>query len=93
MSGQAADRRILSEHYSTAQGGPWGADPDLATSPIPPPGWSTITFCEIVMRNGVTVTGVSVCESEGFDADKARAIARQDAVSKLPSLEAGCDHN
>lgn len=43
-----------------------------------------LTFCVLVLRNGFTVTGESVCVSpENFDAETGRKIARQNAVAKI----------
>lgn len=43
-----------------------------------------LTFCVLVLRNGFTVTGESVCVSpESFDAETGRKIARQNAVAKI----------
>ena len=43
-----------------------------------------LTFCVLVLKNGFTVTGESVCASpENFDADVGRKIARQNAVQKV----------
>ncbi len=43
-----------------------------------------ITFCVLVLRNGFTVTGESVCASpENVDAELGREVARQHAVSKI----------
>ncbi len=45
---------------------------------------SLLTFCVLVLRNGFTVTGESVCASpENFDAELGRKIARQNAVAKV----------
>lgn len=43
-----------------------------------------LTFCVLLLRNGSTVTGESVCASpENFDAELGRKIARQNAVQKI----------
>ena len=43
-----------------------------------------LTFCVLVLRNGLPVTGESVCASpENFDAEFGRKIARQNAISKV----------
>ena len=43
-----------------------------------------LTFCVLVLRNGVFVTGESACAStENFDAEIGRKIARQNAVQKI----------
>ena len=42
-----------------------------------------LTICVLVLKNGFTVTGESVClQPEYFDADVEREAARQDAVQK-----------
>ena len=47
-----------------------------------------LTFCVLVMQNGFTVTGESTCaDSENFDAEIGRRIAREDAVRKVWALE------
>ena len=77
------EAEIASEFYFTAtqalvgetRGPEWQATPrelDL------------LTFCVIVLRNGLTVTGESACASpENFDAEIGRKIARQNAVGKV----------
>ena len=43
-----------------------------------------LTFCVLMLRNGLPVTGESVCASpENFDAELGRKIARQNAISKV----------
>jgi hypothetical protein len=43
-----------------------------------------LTFCVLVLRNGFTVTGESVCVNpENFDAELECKIAREEAVNKL----------
>lgn len=43
-----------------------------------------LTFCVLVLKNGYTVTGESVCASpENFDVELGRKIARQNAVNKV----------
>ena len=84
---------IASEHYFTAADGVAGAftnaqvaqgrgvHPDeigqLKTE------LCLLTFCVLVLRNGFTATGESVCASpENFDAEVGRKIARQNAINK-----------
>ena len=52
------------------------------------PSLALLTFCVLVLKNGFTVTGESVCASpENFDAEVGRKIARknarQNAVQKI----------
>ena len=43
-----------------------------------------LTFCVLVLRNGLTVTGESACVSpENFNPEIGRKIARQHAIDKL----------
>lgn len=43
-----------------------------------------LTFCVLVLRNGITVTGQSACVSAAnFDAEIGRKVARQDALRQL----------
>lgn len=89
---------IASEHYFTAQHGVDGAfakmelhqrhyDTDTLTQAAPAPPFqalSLLTFCVLVLRNGLTVTGESACASpENFDAEIGRKIARQNAEQKI----------
>ncbi|XUA20703.1 Gp49 family protein [Citrobacter sp. OP27] len=47
-----------------------------------------LTFCVLVLKNGFTVTGESACaNSENFDEEIGRKIARQNAVNKIWILE------
>ena len=49
-----------------------------------PEGLRLLTFCVLVLQNGFTVTGESVCASpENFDAEIGRKIARENAVKKI----------
>ena len=48
----------------------------------------TMTFCVLVLRNGFTVTGESVCASkENFDAEIGMKIARSNACEEIWKLE------
>ena len=48
------------------------------------PRMALLTFCVLVLRNGITVTGQSACVSpENFDADIGKKIARQNAIEQL----------
>ena len=85
------DSNISSESYFTAADGVTGASigkpgagllPECVTAPGFP--LSLLTFCVLVLRNGLTVTGESACASPGnFDAEIGRKIARANAVQKL----------
>lgn len=47
-----------------------------------------LTFCVLVLENGLIVTGESACASpENFDPEIGRKIARQNAVAKIWPLE------
>jgi hypothetical protein len=81
---------IASEHYFTAADGymanpccdPYGNF--VSTSLPAPPALELLTFCVLVLNNGFTVTGESVCASpENFDAEIGRKIARADAANKI----------
>jgi len=51
------------------------------------PALNLLTFCVLVLRNGFTVTGESVCASpENFDVGIGRKIARKKAIDKVLSL-------
>ena len=86
------EAEIASEHYFTAWDGRLGAlahdayvgreRPQKADADLLP--LSLLTFCVLVLRNGFTVTGESVCASpENFDAEIGRRIACQNAVGKV----------
>lgn len=78
---------IVSEHYFTADDGAQGAfnKVDRNFGGIPTPAsLALLTFCVLVLRNGLTVTGESACVSpESFNADIGRKIARENAVQKV----------
>lgn len=45
---------------------------------------SRLTFCVLVLKNGITVTDQSACVSpKNFDVDIGRKVARQNAVAQL----------
>lgn len=49
---------------------------------------TTLTVCCLTLRNGFYVTGESACASpENFDAELGRKIARENARSKIWTLE------
>lgn len=86
------EAEIASEHYFTAWDGRLGAlahdayvgreRPQNGDADLLP--LSRLTFCVLVLRNGFTVTGESVCASPAnFDAEIGRRIACQNAVGKV----------
>ena len=51
------------------------------------PALGLLTFCVLVLKNGIPVTGESACASpENFDAELGRKRARQNAVAKIRPL-------
>ena len=74
------EANIISEHYFTASHGVIGSGGEVKFgSPL-----LLLTFCVLVLRNGFTVTGESVCASpENFDAELGCKISRQNAVQKI----------
>jgi len=86
---------IASEHYFTAGDGYCGAltiTPEFAADNVngsmaivaPPEALDLLTFCVLILRNGLTVTGESACAiPENFDAEIGRKIARANAVQKI----------
>ena len=78
---QDIERAITSEHYFTA-----GQAVEQQTAPHEqiPTSLYLLTFCVLTLRNGFTVTGESACaDSENFDVQIGRAIARENAVQKI----------
>ena len=97
------EANIANEHYFTAGEGVIGAfvagqfgarDDDtvvvrraFASPEVLNQSLNLLTFCVLVLRNGFTVTGESVCASpENFDAEAGRKIARENAVNKIRPL-------
>jgi hypothetical protein len=84
------EANIISEYYFTGADGVNGAraiqrnhQSDLDSTDLPD-GLRTTTFCVIVLRNGMTVTGVSGCISpENFDVEVGCTRARQRAVDSI----------
>lgn len=80
------EANIASEHYFTASEAV-GMPPVEGVDFVPPREvhpLDLLTFCVLVLRNGFTMTGESVCVSpENFDAELGRKIARQNAVQKI----------
>ena len=90
------EAEIASEHYFTAIDGVCGQawnDPDKqrwdnyvdqARESGYPETLSLLTFCVLVLKNGIKTVGYSACVSaENFDADIGRKIARKNAVEQL----------
>lgn len=83
------EAEIASEHYFTGAdgvvGAEYNAEPRHTMGVVPPPQTlSLLTFCVLVLKNGIKVTGESACVSpENFDAEIGRRIARENAVQKL----------
>lgn len=75
------EANIVSEWYITAADGVNGAEGVACDREC---SLALLTFCVLVLRNGFTVTGESVCAGpENFDAELGRKIARQNAVQKI----------
>lgn len=83
------EAEIASEVYFTAAEGVRGRDHDaeiavINASPKMHDRLMCLTFCVLVLKNGITVTGQSDCVSpENFDAEIDRKIARKNAVEQL----------
>lgn len=82
------EANISSEYYFTAENGIIGKIETRGSVPYCyESSLGMLTFCVLVLRNGFTVTGESVCVStKNFDAELGRKIAREKAVSKIWSL-------
>lgn len=84
---------IASEHYFTAADGAGRLSEtatDVGANGLIPQSLHLLTFCVLVLKNGLTVTGESACASpENFDAEVGRKIARRNAVAKTWPLM-GC---
>lgn len=84
---------IKEVHYFTALQGSRCAMMDYSVEPPPfeapqpeplNPASGLLTFCVLVLQNGFTVTGKSVCASpENFDAEAGRIAARRNAENKI----------
>ena len=74
------EANIASEHYFTAGDAAYpGEVVGSAYAKL-----QLLTFCVLVLRNGLIVTGESACASpENFDAELGRKIARQNAVARF----------
>ena len=78
------DENISSEHYFTAGDGIAGVCIRQARTLHSPTALELLTFCVLVLKNGLTVTGESACASpENFNAEIGKKIARQNAVAKI----------
>lgn len=83
------EAEIASEHYFTAAEGVFGAAYLESNPPFVPPAdtpetLSLLTFCVLVLKNGIKLVGESACVSaENFDAEFGRRLAREDALRKL----------
>lgn len=74
---------IASEHYFTAMDGAIASESLAVDDDRSADALSRMTFCVLVMINGFTVTGESVCVSAAnFDAELGRKVARQNAIDK-----------
>lgn len=87
------EAEIASEHYFTGAQGDAKAMEDAAfhngaldgaqMRPIPQT-LHLLTFCVLVLKNGIRTVGYSACVSaENFNADIGKKIARQNAVEQL----------
>lgn len=83
------EANIIAETFFTAAEGGIGAyrthnDVYQGLGEIHHDALGLLTFCVLVLKNGFTVTGESYCfNHEGFDEERGRKIARQNAVSKI----------
>lgn len=86
------EAEIASEHFFTAFDGALGAlsasdersEAVAAVALALPPTLHLLTFCVLVLRNGIKVTGESACVSAAnFDAQVGRNLARANAISKM----------
>lgn len=82
------EANIASEHYFTAADGVRGAllssSPELGIEIAEDDPRSLLTFCVLILRNGLTCVGTSACASpENFDAQIGRQIARQKALDDV----------
>lgn len=83
------EAEIASEHFFTGFDGALGAlsdtdaDPVLAATKLPQT-LHLLTFCVLVLRNGIKVVGESACVSQAnFDAEIGRQLARANAIGKM----------
>lgn len=82
------DAVILNEHFFTARQAVNANGTGDEVSKNEHKSLSLLTFCILVLKNGMVVTGESACASpENFDAEIGRKIARENARSKVWQLE------
>lgn len=73
---------IVSAHYFKASDGAKSGGDVIAERC--PAALDLLTFCVLILKNGFTVTGESVCASpENFDAEIGRKIALENAMQKV----------
>ena len=86
------EAEIASEHFFTGFDGALGAlsNTDNATVDAVSAAMSLpqtlhlLTFCVLVLRNGIKVVGESACVSQAnFDAEIGRQLARANAIGKM----------
>jgi len=84
------EAEVASEHYFTALDGVLGAvyegtaaDSNRDDAELPAT-LGLLTFCVLVLRNGIKVSGESACVSAAnFDAEIGRQLARANAIGKM----------
>lgn len=78
------EANIVAETYFTAHDGTTGVSVNHKVGVPAHESFKLLTFCVLVLRNGFTVTGESVCASpENFDSEIGCKIARANAVQKI----------
>ena len=81
---EAIEANIVGTYYFTALDGVVAALPLQDVPNEHAESLGLLTFCVLVLNNGFTVTGKSVCASpENFDAEIGRQIARTNAVNEV----------
>lgn len=81
------EANIAGEYYFLARQGVNGNGKGVEVSDLHHTILSLLTFCVLVLQNGFTVTGESVCASpEDFDDEIGRKIARQNAIREVWQL-------
>jgi hypothetical protein len=76
--------RIASEHYFTAG----DAASALGQPKVRGSSLDRLTFCVLVLDNGINMTGESACVSpENFNAELGKKLARENALNKMWALE------
>lgn len=75
---------IVSAHYFTGSQGVHGTYSGFGEFPQIPQPLGLLTFCVLVMRDGVTVTGESTCVNrKNFDFENEKRIACANALQKI----------